>query len=351
MLTKLIRQVVFIIVFLELSFLVFYFRLPSYFIPNQLVRAETPRLQNELLLFGLDWYPPQISINNPTRELRYLKTELSLRSSEQIDISNLPKGWKLGGEYLFNSNYYYVLSTNNINDGNTNVDLVFTDQAGNTVTKRISLKADSSRTSVTEWKDFNYTSYPSNILSLASKKNKLPEDFVPTNLVPLSSLGIRNNNNAQLRGEATNLLKDMTQAISSARIDYTVTSAYRSYAQQVSAYGFWLGYYSGNVDATDLVSARPGFSEHQLGSTLDFVTSANGYVFSGFQFTPLSDWLSRNAYKYGFVLSYPEGKTNVTGYSFEPWHYRFIGKQNAKKFIKSGLTLVEWLEIQEVKSE
>lgn len=101
---------------------------------------------------------------------------------------------------------------------------------------------------------------------------------------------------------------------------------------------------SGKADA--LVSlAKPGYSEHQLGTTADVTSasinfdSASGSFFT----TPESAWLKENAYLYGFIQSYPLGKESITGYKSEPWHYRYVGIENAKTIKDSGLTLSEYL--------
>ena len=90
----------------------------------------------------------------------------------------------------------------------------------------------------------------------------------------------------------------------------------------------------------DQFAARPDFSEHQTGLALDIFTPGAGMT--TFENTKAFKWLKENSYKYGFILRYPEGKEKLTGYSYEPWHYRYLGKDLAKKVYDSGLTFDEY---------
>ena len=96
----------------------------------------------------------------------------------------------------------------------------------------------------------------------------------------------------------------------------------------------------------DRYSARPGYSEHQTGLAFDI-----NYADSRFEGTDQAIWLAENAYKYGFILRYPEGKEHITGYMYEPWHYRYIGVENAAKIFASGLTLEEYYGLTSVYDE
>lgn len=92
-------------------------------------------------------------------------------------------------------------------------------------------------------------------------------------------------------------------------------------------------------------SARPGHSEHQLGTTVD-VTSAGGappWNYSDWAATPAGAWMAANAWRYGFVMSYPRGSFATVCYDYEPWHYRYVGRDVAARMVAGGLTLREWL--------
>ncbi|MDD3663185.1 MAG: M15 family metallopeptidase, partial [Candidatus Pacebacteria bacterium] len=102
---------------------------------------------------------------------------------------------------------------------------------------------------------------------------------------------------------------------------------------------------NGNKNAS-IAIAKAGYSEHQLGTTIDLSGSSIGYASTLTKFggTPEDLWLNENAHKYGFVQSYPIGKEEVTGYMYEPWHYRYLGVEIATKIKKSGLTITEFLK-------
>jgi D-alanyl-D-alanine carboxypeptidase len=136
----------------------------------------------------------------------------------------------------------------------------------------------------------------------------------------------------------------MVNAATQDGMDLSIRSAYRSYATQQSTYNYWLSVNGGNVGVTDQISARPGHSQHQLGTTLDFSSGEiNDGLGGTFASTQASKWLADNAWKYGFVIGYPAGYESVTGYMYESWHYRYIGKANAQEMINSGMILELYL--------
>jgi D-alanyl-D-alanine carboxypeptidase len=134
-------------------------------------------------------------------------------------------------------------------------------------------------------------------------------------------------------------MQAMTSAISNAGIFYVITSSYRSYETQIHTYNYWYTQTGYDRTATDLKSARPGYSEHQLGVTVDFASNQTNFV----RGSSLDNWLKAHAHEYGYVMSYPEGKQDITGYQYEPWHYRYVGVDAAIAIKDSGLTPTEWL--------
>ncbi|NLA10579.1 MAG: M15 family metallopeptidase [Firmicutes bacterium] len=139
-----------------------------------------------------------------------------------------------------------------------------------------------------------------------------------------------------LRREPLQHLKQMWQAAQeNDGVQLTVTSAYRSYDTQVSTFNYWVKK-DGEAKAVTY-SARAGQSEHQLGTTLDF----NIDISAG---AAQHVWLAEHAHEYGFALSYPRGAQEITGYKFEPWHYRYIGVEAAGEWKESGLPLCKYLE-------
>ena len=117
-------------------------------------------------------------------------------------------------------------------------------------------------------------------------------------------------------------------------------SAYRSYSAQVSTYNNWVS--SLGQEGADLTSARPGHSEHQTGLAIDIsALPAACSLDQCFADTPQGQWLAENAWNYGFVLRYPNGYTAITGYEFEPWHYRYVGLELAAEYHRTGATTLE----------
>lgn len=133
-----------------------------------------------------------------------------------------------------------------------------------------------------------------------------------------------------LHAQAYPYLQKLLDAASAEGIPILVLSAYRSFGEQStlkSNYKFTYG------SGANSFSADQGYSEHQLGTTVDFTTPANGSVLSKFESSSAYPWLEVNAHKYGFILSYPK---NNTYYTFEPWHWRFVGVELANKLHNEG---------------
>lgn len=163
--------------------------------------------------------------------------------------------------------------------------------------------------------------------------------YIPEGLVEIKSqIPTKESRNLCLTEESANQLKKMYDAAKSAGVDISVTSAFRDFDTQKILYDNR----AKDVDVESI--AIPGHSEHQLGTTIDLSTSEinNDSASSEFKNTSTYKWLSNNAYKYGFVLSYPQGKK--TGYIFEPWHYRYLGAEQAKEIKDKNITIQEYLE-------
>ncbi|HTK39859.1 MAG TPA: M15 family metallopeptidase [Patescibacteria group bacterium] len=122
--------------------------------------------------------------------------------------------------------------------------------------------------------------------------------------------------------------KKLLSAVRAAGYDLTVTSSYRSYADQGATYIYWETT-EGRAEA-DRHSAYAGYSEHQTGYAVDFMTDGCGL--DCFGRTDVYDWLVKHAHEYGFIERYPKGMENTTGYAYEPWHWRYIGVKEAKLY-------------------
>ena len=114
-------------------------------------------------------------------------------------------------------------------------------------------------------------------------------------------------------------------------------STYRSYEYQVDLYNRYVK--TDGKEAADTYSGRPGNSEHQTGLAMD-IANKNGFISKG---DKEYDWLVNNSYKYGFILRYPKGSETITGYMYEEWHYRYLGKEAAKEIKNTGLTYDEYM--------
>ncbi len=161
------------------------------------------------------------------------------------------------------------------------------------------------------------------LLLLVNKKNLLPKDYIPNDLVNLDNSYFKSNKNSyQLRRIILNDLRDMFSDSNNDDVSLSIVSAFRSYETQVVVYNGWVKQYGAEYAST--ISAKPGASQHQLGTVIDFNS-----LEESFEKTKEGVWLKYNAFKYGFVMSFPKGLENITGYSYEPWHFRYIGKEAA----------------------
>ncbi|MBA4181047.1 MAG: peptidase [Anaerolinea sp.] len=177
-----------------------------------------------------------------------------------------------------------------------------------------------------------------NILVPVDKNHRLGADCAPTDLVALP--GSASQGGEQLmRLEAKEAFLELVAAASADGYRLYATSSYRSYQQQVITYQQNVA--AGGQAYADRTSARAGHSEHQLGTTTD--VASNVASFEGFNGTAEAKWLADNSWRFGFIVSYPPGKEEVTGYAREDWHIRYVGRDVAKKVRDSGLTLHEYL--------
>ena len=171
---------------------------------------------------------------------------------------------------------------------------------------------------------------------LVNKYIYLPNDYVPNNLTTISSKF--SNSNKQLVFEAKESFERM--ATDALEQGYTIRaiSAYRSYDYQKGLYDSYVK--KDGIELADSYSARPGFSEHQTGLVVDI---DNGEVdFNNFENTQEFDWMTNNSHLYGFILRYPKDKEMITGYSYESWHYRYVGQKVATFIKENNLTLDEY---------
>lgn len=159
---------------------------------------------------------------------------------------------------------------------------------------------------------------------IANKTYSLPEDYNPGE-----------------DAESAYAFYTMQEDAAYEGLDIYISSGFRSYSDQDRIYNNYASY--DGYEAADRYSARPGHSEHQTGMAFDLNT-----IDESFAYTAEGEWVKENCHKYGFIIRYPEGKEEITGYMYEPWHVRYIGIEKATEVYESGLTLEEFLGIDSV---
>ena len=162
---------------------------------------------------------------------------------------------------------------------------------------------------------------PYSLLVVANKKYALDYYFEPTDLRVVNATGNRTH---YLRDCAASALESMFAAAAQEGITLVTCSSYRSASYQASLYNNYVAMYG--TATADTISARPGYSDHQTGLAADIGDHDQATVFTqAMEYTVEGQWLYAHAHEYGFILRYPKGKEWITGYSFEPWHYRYVG--------------------------
>lgn len=160
---------------------------------------------------------------------------------------------------------------------------------------------------------------------LVDRDNALPPDYEPDDLValiehePELELNPRTRASLSLTRDTLEALLELDAAADQAGLSLLVSSTYRSYSYQENLFAYWVS--EMGLEEASRISARAGTSQHQLGTTVDF-----GCVCPDFADTPEGRWLAANAHRFGFSLSYPEGYESLTGYSYESWHFRYMGR-------------------------
>lgn len=174
---------------------------------------------------------------------------------------------------------------------------------------------------------------------------RLPDGWVPADLVEVADVGYRGRSAPRVRAGVEAALRDMHAAAIAANARFVVVSAFRSQDDQARLWNDAVAedeaqHRRGNAAPG---TARPGHSEHQLGTTIDVVDPSLPHLGPGLVDTPAGRWLAANATAYGFVVTYPDGQSDTTCFKAEPWHLRYVGPAVAAAVAASGLTLREFL--------
>lgn len=178
---------------------------------------------------------------------------------------------------------------------------------------------------------------------VVNKQRKLdPVTYLPKTLVkPKSTASLSNPYRLPMTKVAAKALIAMAADMKSAGAGrLVINSAYRSFASQKSIHAAQVARLG--LKAGEALAARPGYSEHQTGLAADVSAAGQGCVIAVcFSNTKGGKWLAANSWRYGFILRYPKGRTSVTGYQFEPWHFRFVGTQLAAEYKARGSKTLE----------
>lgn len=180
------------------------------------------------------------------------------------------------------------------------------------------------------------------LLVLVGPDHTLPPEYAPQDLVYLVDYGVPGRGTGlMLREESAGQLALLVAAAAAEGEELLVASGYRSYREQEGTFNWFLDTYG--EDAGKL-SVPPGQSQHQLGTAVDLTNSAVEYeLYPSFAETSSYRWLEKHAADYGFVLAYPEGEEAQTGVRWEPWHYRYVGVENARQIERGNLSLQAFL--------
>ena len=164
---------------------------------------------------------------------------------------------------------------------------------------------------------------------LVNKYNYLSENYIPNNLETISKQYALEN--MQLVNYAKDAFEEMAKAAKREKLSIIAMSTYRSYEYQINLYNKYVKL--DGKEKADTYSGRAGYSEHQTGLAVDVYNGKESYT--NFEITEEFKWMQENAYKYGFILRFPKDKTKETGYDYESWHYRYVGKDIANYIHKN----------------
>ncbi|GGM25626.1 hypothetical protein GCM10011351_09160 [Paraliobacillus quinghaiensis] len=206
-------------------------------------------------------------------------------------------------------------------------------------------KQDKHIAAVEEGTGLHIVDNPGSTKVYVNKQRKLPTGYTPDNLVvpDVAHYAAKDDPKRQMRQVAATALEALFAEAKAQGIDLIAVSGFRSYNRQKIIYNYNVE--NKGQEHADKYSAKPGTSEHQTGLAMD-VGSANETAATlleeSFRQTSEGAWLAENAHDFGFIIRYPEGKSNITGYNYEPWHIRYIGEEIATEIYNKDITLEEY---------
>ena len=188
-------------------------------------------------------------------------------------------------------------------------------------------------------------------LILVNKTQGLDKEYKPDDLSDIKYFAAdRGAEGRFMRVAAADAFHSMAEEAEKQGIELVITTAYRSYSFQATLYNNYVA--RDGQAAADRYSAKPGYSEHQTGLAADISSASVGYRLTAeFAGTAEGKWLSENAHLFGFIIRYPEGKEDITGYQYEPWHIRYVGNVAAAYIHENEIILEEYLKLLEKETE
>lgn len=253
-----------------------------------------------------------IMINKINKPVKIDETEEKLKVLDNIDEKI---------NYFKYSNLDRYISFKEYNEKLNNIDIV----------TRVNLNLD--KPFYTNTKE---TTHLNKINILVNKYNYLPNYYIPNNLVNINDKYSKGG--IKLVYEAKLAFEKMCEDIEKENMHIRAISAYRSYEYQKNLYDNYVK--EDGEFLADTYSARPGYSEHQTGLVVDIDNKKE--IYENFENTNEFIWMNDNSYKYGFILRYPKNKEDITGYSYESWHYRYVGVDIAKVIHEENITFDEY---------
>lgn len=179
------------------------------------------------------------------------------------------------------------------------------------------------------------------LMVIVNKYHGVTRDYEPTGMVTVD-MSMAAWDGIQIKKEAYDAFTEMFNDAASQGYSFCICSGYRSYEYQQEL--FLQNLESQGEEYAHMFSAYPGRSEHHTGLAIDITSESMDWALSqDFKDYPEGQWLDEHCQDYGFILRYPEGKEDITGYSYEPWHFRYVGKDAAKEIMSKGITFEEYL--------
>ncbi|WMJ81693.1 M15 family metallopeptidase [Clostridium sp. MB40-C1] len=178
---------------------------------------------------------------------------------------------------------------------------------------------------------------------LVNRSHRLKNSYTPQSLrIPnIKFISYANSRVKKMHTTAADALENLFNAAKENGITLLGVSGYRDYSYQKRNYDKRV--LSSSKEEADKYVAQPNASEHRTGLAIDILSDEYRFLDEGFEKTEAYNWLESNCYKYGFILRYPKGKENITGYNYEPWHIRYVGISEATEISQRHITLEEYL--------